>query len=794
MKLNTLGFYSRVIAFLSAALVAVPAHATLTRVGPADPSPQIGGYPAWYQDSTGLALEFCDPLNASELQSAWCVILPPIGPLPESYPTNFNVEHFYFSATATATASNGSKASLIMALEAAQTFQGSPNRVGPFARIRIKLPLVPVTGTYTIYHPYGVDKIDAVAGDRIFFTDDVGLSCADFNCALTSRLGPFLVPSQTPGGAEIPPVTATNQTPDTNPANFAGAFVQTPYPGTGKAYLADPNRIGPVTGSSLPNFIDSTGVSQNHNTFRMEGPPGSNIGGPGQDWIQTSNFQLGGRIDTSTLPASVNIDRSSYSRSASALSVQVFASGTEASSPRVPGQPAAAANPPSLSFFSSPCGTDAAGNFIAPAAGTATQMTSSTAFAGTGITDFWAKTSPATLPTAVCVEDAAARDATGAIVPSFRQSTVVDDVVVSSATYDSGSLTLAASATSSDTLVAPVLSLVNYGPLTGGSISVPSISAPPSKVRVSSSAGGFTDLNVVTTTTAAPPAPTLVAVNDSFAVAQDSGPNPLTVLANDTGAAAGVTITITSPPRLGTAAAGAGGTVVYTPAAGVNGQDSFAYSFTNGTTTSNVASVAIAIVAASPAPTAVNDSFTVNVGVAATLPSVLANDTDPQGNADIANAINLTSPGANATATGGAGGIITFTATVPGSYTFTYQAQDAEGNVSANAATVTVTAVSADAPVIAKAQFTNAQKRWVVSGTDSAFAEGTIVHITYNNGAPAGFEIGTAQVAGGNWLMDLRGVTGTSDPTTFPVATRPTQVRATSDLGGTFVFGPINEK
>lgn len=790
MKLKSLGFYTRILAFLSVALLAVPAHATLSRIGPADPSPQVGGYPSWYQDSTGLALEFCDPLNQSELQSAWCVILPPIGPLPESFPANFNVEHFYFSATAGLTTAAGTKASLILALEAAQTFQGSSSQM-VFARIRVKLPVVPVTGTYTVYHPYGVETIQAVAGDKIFFTDDVGLSCADFSCAMNSRLGPFLVPALAPGGAEIPPVTATNQTPDTNPANFGGAFVQTPYPATGKAYLADPNRIGPVTGSSLPSFLDSTGTLQNHNVFRIEGPAGSGLGGPGVDFIQTNAFQLGGRVMTATLPGTVTIDRSSYSRSATApLAVQVFASGSESIAGRIPGQTQPAAAPPSLSFFTAPCGATATGALTAPAPGTPqVQMTSSASILG--ITDFWAKTSPASLPTDVCIEDAAARDTTGAVVPAFFQSRVVDDVVVTSATYDSSSLTMAATATSSDTSVAPVLTLVNYGPLSSGSISVPSISAPPSKLRVSSSAGGFADLNVVTSASGATPPPSLVANNDSFAVGQDSGANALAVLANDSGTA-GVTVTITSPPRLGTATVGAGGIISYTPAAGVNGQDSLAYSFSNGTSTSNIASVAIAIIAATPAPTAVNDgTFTVNVGVAVNLPSVLANDTDPQGNADIVNAVNLTQPAAGATVSGGAGGVITFTATTAGSYSFTYQAQDAEGNISANAATVTVTAVQTDAPLTTKAQFTNASKRWVISGTDQGF-DGTIIHLTYGDGPQAGHELGTAQVAAGNWLFDIRGVTGINDPTTL--TPKPSQITATSDLGGTFTFGPISYK
>src|SRR4029077_6798228 len=133
-------------------------------------------------------------------------------------------------------------------------------RVGPviagdqitFARIRVVLTPVPVTGTYRFIHPYGEEVIEGVAGDRIFFTDDIGIgSPGDYSGALLSRLGPFLLPSATPGGAEMEALTAANPTPDTDPAHFGGAFTPTVYPGTGAAYIADPTRLGPVTGSTL---------------------------------------------------------------------------------------------------------------------------------------------------------------------------------------------------------------------------------------------------------------------------------------------------------------------------------------------------------------------------------------------------------------------------------------------------------------------------------------------------------------------------------------------------------------
>jgi hypothetical protein len=42
------------------AVAAVPAHAVLERMGPISKAPTIGGYPTWFQDKTGVAIEFCD--------------------------------------------------------------------------------------------------------------------------------------------------------------------------------------------------------------------------------------------------------------------------------------------------------------------------------------------------------------------------------------------------------------------------------------------------------------------------------------------------------------------------------------------------------------------------------------------------------------------------------------------------------------------------------------------------------------------------------------------------------------
>ncbi|MFL5249686.1 MAG: hypothetical protein ACJ79V_17845, partial [Myxococcales bacterium] len=494
---------ARASVVLSVLALTSPAHAALERVGPNNNGPTVGGYPAWYQDTTGVALEFCDPLNASELDGGWCTLVTGDAVIPESFPTNFFDEHFYFDSTAALTPVSGGRALLVMAIEAA--FSIGPAAVGDqitFARIRLKLTDIPVSGTYRFIHPYGEDSIDEVAGAPrgIFFTEDIGIGLpgGPFDGALKSRLGPFLIPSATPGGTEMAAGTAANPTPDTDPAHFGGAFTPTAYPGTGKAYLADPARVGPVTGSPLPPFVDSTGAVRDHNIFRIEGPPGSALGGfnadgTSIDFVETTDFTLAGRVMTDTLPGRVSVDRASYTNSATAKKLDVFASGSETLQGRLPAAPRPAPVKPQLSFFAAPCSADAAGNFLAPTGQTEQQMIASG-------TNFWAQ-SPlaATIPAAVCVKDSAARNALGQLVPAFFQASVSDDVAITQALFNPATRTLTVTATSSDTVAAPTLTLDAFNqPLAGGTVAISPLDAPPSKVRVSSSAKGSAELIVTT--------------------------------------------------------------------------------------------------------------------------------------------------------------------------------------------------------------------------------------------------------------------------------------------------------
>ena len=60
----------QVAASIALALSSTASQAVLERVGPINAAPGVGSFPAWYQDTTGLALEFCDPKNAAEVRRA----------------------------------------------------------------------------------------------------------------------------------------------------------------------------------------------------------------------------------------------------------------------------------------------------------------------------------------------------------------------------------------------------------------------------------------------------------------------------------------------------------------------------------------------------------------------------------------------------------------------------------------------------------------------------------------------------------------------------------------------------
>jgi hypothetical protein len=713
------------------------ANAVLERVGPINSAPSVGNYPAWYQDTTGLALEFCDPQNQAEVDGGWCLLLPADVTVPEVFPTNFFDEHFWFAADAVMDTASGSKALLVLAVEAAFVGNVVPGGQIAFSRIRVRLNDVPVTGTYRFIHPYGEEVQQGVAGDRIFFTDDFGINCApgQFHCAMDSRLGPFLLPSDTPGGAELPPVTG---------------------PVAGKLYIADPARSGPVTGSPLPNFIDSTGASRNHNIFRIEGPPGSGLSvdpatGVLRDYIETTDFTLMGRIYTGTIPGRVDVSRASYTRKAAGQKLNVFATGSVTTQGRLSAQPRPAPVWPILSFFDAPCasGLDASGNpvppYSAPGGAIETSM-----FASDGL--YWGQTSPAAIPSAVCVKDSSARDASGNLVPTFSPRVVTDEVTVTQAAYDASAGTLTVKARSSDETEPPVLTLAygNYrGSLVNGEIVVPNVIAPPDRARVVSSRLGMNDYQVSTDAVNALP----VAVADTATTVQGV-PLAIAVLANDTDADGG-SLTVTAVTAVTPAIAGTvtnnGSDVTLNSSSLYTGPATFSYTMSDGQGGTATAQVSVTVIPGQNQPPVANaDSASTASGTAVTI-DVLANDTDANG--DPLSVIGVTNGVRGTVANNGVNVTYTPNAGTSGTDVFSYTVADGRGGTASGSVTVNVAAPESLA--VSLAEYRAGSLEWRVAGTSSAVG----ATITVRRGVDlTGPVIGNATVsAARTWILRVVG-------------------------------------
>jgi VCBS repeat-containing protein len=141
---------------------------------------------------------------------------------------------------------------------------------------------------------------------------------------------------------------------------------------------------------------------------------------------------------------------------------------------------------------------------------------------------------------------------------------------------------------------------------------------------------GGSEATVAVTVECVDDAPT--AVNDSGSVKEDSGSNAIDVLANDTDIDGGPkTIESVTQPANGSVTITGGGTgLTYKPDAEYCDEaedDSFTYTLNGG----SEATVSVEVECVDDAPTAVNDSSTVEEDSGETTIDVLANDTDPDG-------------------------------------------------------------------------------------------------------------------------------------------------------------------
>jgi uncharacterized protein YjdB len=281
MKTNQIQTIKIILSFLVLSVLAINlGSAALVPGGQVGPIAPAGGpnagFPNWYMDQNGLALELMEAADGFGISD-------PVDPTnPFSQQIGFNAEGFWWATEAEPANPHGN-ALLVLAMEAAFAGEAAVDgEQSAFGRIRINVD-VGEPGTYTVTHPYGTETfvVDTIAGGpEILTTSDIGcfatagiLSCDpnnpagnpnNFGLALSSDIGPFL----------------TWDTFNLDPALSDPALVNAANPTA--RYIGNPNVEHAIAGSPTGN-----------NLFRIEGP---NIGGPGINVIETNLFTVVGRV------------------------------------------------------------------------------------------------------------------------------------------------------------------------------------------------------------------------------------------------------------------------------------------------------------------------------------------------------------------------------------------------------------------------------------------------------------------------------------------------------------------
>lgn len=249
-------------------------EAGLYAAGPNDPA---HGFPIWVQDANGVTLELC--LD----DSGYCIFDPVIPGNLLSENIGFGPEAFWFMAETHMDLRLGgindpggvaNRAILVLAMEAAWGSEvPQTGQQFAFSRLRIRVD-VPVPGHYRVIHPYGVEEFDvpfeAIGKGAINITRDIGGFGPEFSAMMSGDVGPFLT-----------------------------AVSPEPPPG----YLGDP---------LLPGGYLVQGSPVGQNLFRVEGPPGSNLDGEGNDFVENDRFMLMGKCFTGEAPTPAFVERVTY--------------------------------------------------------------------------------------------------------------------------------------------------------------------------------------------------------------------------------------------------------------------------------------------------------------------------------------------------------------------------------------------------------------------------------------------------------------------------------------------------
>lgn len=698
------GLVTTPIAAEAQALQGLLDHGAVVAHPAAGRSPLGAGYPAWYRDYTNQALDPCFSTTPSPDPAAGgAPMCFPTAPDPLGFAGNWGPEAFYFLADTTFPIPGAGDVRFTAALEASYaTLQPTKGQEAVFSRIRLRGNSLP-DGTYRLTHPYGVDTMHAVAGSGIFWTRDVGFTPQMFDLPLAGDVGPFLqwsLDNQPGGPAGIVPVT-----------NIDNVVEQ---------YLGDPNIAHAVTGSPFrTNYVKLEYSGDGGATWQV-------IGGSDQ-------FFVVGKRHTAPIALPIRVPSATYARAAG----DSLAAGVDVVVRALPSLPDVKVPPQSQMTLSGVGMPD-------------TLMTYLGGIDWQAHVDF-----TNVLPTVVTVTNHADNNATAT-------AQLTDSVVVGTSSFSATDAALTVKAISSDRKATGMTA--NGHAMTPTTVAgefqivIPS-TLPPQSVRVASAPGGGTGvatvdvrpLNDVTTVTP------LAAVDDVASTNEDVAVS-INVTANDTGLGTGpVVLTIGRAPVRGTAVVQAGA-VVYTPAANLNGADSFTYTVTKGGVTTAPATVTVNVAAVNDAPTTVADSVSVAAGASTTL-AILANDTDVDGVINPASVVLSVAPPAGMTITANAAtgvvSVVTTAATPAGTYVFSYTVADSTVPPARSASTSMTVVVTQAADAITMSgtpTYTVSGRKWDIRGTSN---RGGVTITAYNCGTAGACAVIGSAVTGGNGAFAL---------------------------------------
>ncbi len=234
------------------------------QMGPIDPRSVYqgnpnSGFPTYYQDDQGTRVGLL-PISGDGLNAPTQIFDNANLANPYSVFLGFGSEAFYYIASATFNTSLGGAVAVFGVEAAFAVGPAIPGDEMVFTRLRFRAP-VPAAGTYTLQHPWGTKTFDVttadVAAGGISFVADIG-SPRDFLVAGSSYLGRFVRQA-------VPPP----------PAGWVG----------------DGATTATVTGSPT-----------NFNAIRLTGPVGVNLDGSGNNFVQTDQFTVSGRLFTALTP------------------------------------------------------------------------------------------------------------------------------------------------------------------------------------------------------------------------------------------------------------------------------------------------------------------------------------------------------------------------------------------------------------------------------------------------------------------------------------------------------------